>query len=60
MQAKRYRAEAPDKWSELKDFKQEKNSFWPSIAEVTNKWTWTVAALGAGGVALERLVRRVL
>jgi hypothetical protein len=59
-QQERYRAGAPGKWEELEDFKQEKNSFWPSVAEITNKWTWVVAGLGVGGVAFERLARRVL
>jgi hypothetical protein len=59
-QEQRYRAEAPEKLAALEEFKQEKNSFWPGIAEVTNKWTWVVAGLGVGGVALERLARRVL
>jgi hypothetical protein len=59
-QEERYRAGAPGKWAELEDFKQEKNSFWPSVAEIANKWTWVVAGLGVGGVALERLARRVL
>ena len=59
-QEDRYRNEAPEKMAELDAFKQEKNSFWPSVAEVSNKWTWAVAGLGVGGVALERLARRVL
>jgi hypothetical protein len=46
--------------AELEAFKQEKNSFWPGAAELTNKWTWICAGLGVGGVVLERLARRVL
>jgi hypothetical protein len=59
-QEQRYRTEAPEKMAELEAFKQEKNSFWPGAAELTNKWTWICAGLGVGGVVLERLARRVL
>lgn len=59
-QEDRYRRESPQKKVELNAFQQEKNSFWPSVSEATNQWTWVVAGLGVGGVLLERLARRVL
>ncbi|KAF3067137.1 hypothetical protein GL218_08862 [Daldinia childiae] len=53
-QEKRFAKESPAKYKELQQYKKAKNSFWPSLAEFGNKWLWTVAAVGAGGVVLER------
>ncbi|OTB01635.1 hypothetical protein M426DRAFT_211969 [Hypoxylon sp. CI-4A] len=53
-EAKRYSKENPTKYQQLQQYKNTKNSFWPSLKEVSNKWVWTVAAVGAGGVVLER------
>ncbi|KAI1415511.1 DUF1295-domain-containing protein [Hypoxylon sp. FL1857] len=53
-QEKRYSKENPVKYQQLQQYKQTKNSFWPGLAEVSNKWLWTVAAVGAGSVVLER------
>ncbi|KAI1375728.1 DUF1295-domain-containing protein [Hypoxylon crocopeplum] len=50
----RYSKENPVKFQELQQYKQSKNSFWPSLSELSNKWLWAVAAAGAGGVVLER------
>ncbi|KAI1859884.1 uncharacterized protein JN550_011803 [Neoarthrinium moseri] len=50
----RYAKENPQKFQELQEYKQTKNSFWPSVKEVRNKWLWTVVAVGAGAVALEQ------
>ncbi|KAI2610533.1 DUF1295-domain-containing protein [Hypoxylon sp. NC1633] len=50
----RYSKENPVKFQELQEYKQTKNSFWPSLAEVNNTWLWAVAAAGAGGIIVER------
>ncbi|KAF4303883.1 hypothetical protein GTA08_BOTSDO07666 [Botryosphaeria dothidea] len=59
-QEERYTKENPLKYQQLQEWKREKNSFWPSIKEFQNKWTWVVFAVGAGGVVLERGVRAFL
>lgn len=59
-QEERYTKENPLKYQQLQEWKCEKNSFWPSIKEFQNKWTWVVFAVGAGGVVLERGVRAFL
>ncbi|KAI1134036.1 DUF1295-domain-containing protein [Hypoxylon sp. FL0543] len=59
-QEKRYSKENPVKYQQLQQYKQTKNSFWPGLAEVSNKWLWTVAAVGAGSVALERSLHSFL
>ncbi|KAK9422218.1 hypothetical protein SUNI508_04897 [Seiridium unicorne] len=53
-QEARYAKESPLKHQELQEYKRTKNSFWPSLNEVSNKWLWAVVAAGAGGVALEQ------
>ncbi|KAI0014641.1 DUF1295-domain-containing protein [Xylariomycetidae sp. FL0641] len=58
-QESRYSKENPVKHQQLQEYKREKNSFWPSVKEASNKWVWVVAAVGAGGVAVEQLVRRI-
>ncbi|KAI0171920.1 DUF1295-domain-containing protein [Hypoxylon sp. FL1284] len=55
-QERRYAAEQPAKHRQLLRYRADKNSFWPGIAEAGNKWLWAVAAVGAGGVVLERSV----
>ncbi|KAI0850635.1 DUF1295-domain-containing protein [Daldinia vernicosa] len=57
---KRYAKESPNKYKQLQQYKKIKNSFWPSLSEFGNKWLWTVAAIGAGGVVLERSLGRLL
>ncbi|KAL4757626.1 DUF1295 domain protein [Aspergillus foveolatus] len=56
-QAERYAKEDPIKAQQFAEYRSEKNSFWPSIKELSNKWTWAVALAGAGGVVLERGLR---
>ncbi|KAL4921367.1 hypothetical protein BDW62DRAFT_219517 [Aspergillus aurantiobrunneus] len=59
-QEERYAKEDPVKAAQFQEYRQEKNSFWPDVREVSNKWTWVVVLAGAGGVLLERGVRSVL
>ncbi|OLN97717.1 hypothetical protein CCHL11_07947, partial [Colletotrichum chlorophyti] len=53
-QEERYAKENPLKHQQLQQYKREKNSFWPSVAEWNNKWVWIIATVGAAGVAAER------
>ncbi|KAM0811242.1 hypothetical protein AB5N19_11598 [Seiridium cardinale] len=53
-QEARYAKESPLKHQELQEYKRTKNSFWPSLNEVSNKWLWAILAAGAGGVVLEQ------
>ncbi|RYP57200.1 hypothetical protein DL769_009638 [Monosporascus sp. CRB-8-3] len=59
-QEKRYVKENPLKLQQLREYRREKNSFWPSPREASNSWTWIVLAAGAGGVLLERGLRAAL
>ncbi|KAH9909531.1 DUF1295-domain-containing protein [Xylariomycetidae sp. FL2044] len=59
-QESRYAKENPVKHQQLQQYKTEKNSFWPSLNEVNNKWLWIVAAAGAGGAVAETAVRALL
>ncbi|KAK6078377.1 DUF1295 domain-containing protein [Seiridium cupressi] len=59
-QEARYAKESPLKHQELQEYKRTKNSFWPSLNEVSNKWLWAVVAAGAGGVALEQSLNSVV
>ncbi|KAF1950129.1 DUF1295-domain-containing protein [Byssothecium circinans] len=56
-QNRRYSESHPEKFAELERFRGEKNSFWPSAKEFSNKWLWTVVGLGGVGVALEEVLR---
>ncbi|KAJ0165839.1 hypothetical protein CTA2_9774 [Colletotrichum tanaceti] len=53
-QEERYAKENPLKFQQLQEYKRDKNSFWPALAEYDNKWVLTVAAVGAVGVVVER------
>lgn len=53
-QEARYAKENPTKYQQLQEYKRTKNSFWPSLNELDNKWAWALVAAGAAGVALEQ------
>ncbi|KAI0882939.1 DUF1295-domain-containing protein [Annulohypoxylon maeteangense] len=59
-QEKRYSKGNPVKYQELQQYKQSKNSFWPGLGEVSNKWVWAIATAGLGGVVLERSLNSLL
>ncbi|KAK8200551.1 hypothetical protein IWZ00DRAFT_49112 [Phyllosticta capitalensis] len=59
-QAERYAKSNPFKYQQLQAYRMDKNSFWPSLDELKNKWTWAVLAVGAGGAILERGARAYL
>ncbi|KAL1955752.1 hypothetical protein VTO42DRAFT_8150 [Malbranchea cinnamomea] len=56
-QEARYKLTNTEKYQQLQDWRQEKNSFWPSLSELTNPWTWAVVGSGVVGVVLEKVVR---
>lgn len=49
----RYRKEDQTKYAQLQKYKQEKNSFWPNVKELTNPWTLVVLGAGVGGAVVE-------
>ncbi|OCF33948.1 hypothetical protein I316_04294 [Kwoniella heveanensis BCC8398] len=55
-QAERYQRTDPQKKAEFDQYRQEKNSVWPAVSELGNKWTWIVLGAGAVGAAAERLI----
>ncbi|KAL4966083.1 DUF1295 domain protein [Aspergillus stella-maris] len=59
-QEERYAKEDPVKKVQFDEYRAEKNSFWPSVKEASNKWSWIVLGAGAAGVVLERGVREML
>jgi hypothetical protein len=56
-QERRYSASQPEKFAELKKFREDKNSFWPRTEEFQNKWLWIVLGAGAAGVVVEQTLR---
>ncbi|KAF2129247.1 hypothetical protein P153DRAFT_356849 [Dothidotthia symphoricarpi CBS 119687] len=56
-QTRRYSASQPEKFAELEQFRHEKNAFWPTAQELSNKWLWTVIGIGGLGVAVEQTLR---
>ena len=59
-QEERYAAESPAKLAQLREYRADKNSFWPAPREAANPWTWAVVAAGAAGVLVERGIRALL
>ncbi|KAL4925981.1 DUF1295 domain protein [Aspergillus undulatus] len=59
-QEERYAKEDPVKARQFDEYRAEKNSFWPGLKEITNKWSWVVIGAGVAGVVLERGVRELL
>ena len=57
-QEERYREKAPEKYEQLCDWRKEKNSFWPSLREITNPWALAVIGCGFLGVGLEKILRQ--
>lgn len=56
-QVRRYSASQPDKFAELQKFRADKNAFWPSMEELSNKWLWTILGIGGLGIAVEQTLR---
>ncbi|KAF5503261.1 hypothetical protein CGCF413_v005843 [Colletotrichum fructicola] len=53
-QEERYAKTSPVKLQQLREYRAEKNSFWPAVKEANNKWVWIVAGAGVVGAAVER------
>ena len=53
-QKRRYSESNPVKMGHLEKYQEDKNAFWPTANEVSNKWTWIVLGAGAAGIAVER------
>jgi steroid 5-alpha reductase family enzyme len=56
-QTRRYSASHPEKFAELEQFREDKNSFWPRVEELKNRWLWRVMGIGAAGVLVEEGLR---
>ena len=56
-QEARYQAKDPHKLGQLQEWRSEKNSFWPSLTELVNPWTWVVIGSGVLGVVVEEGAR---
>lgn len=58
-QEKRYAAGDARKMRDLQEWRREKNSFWPGLEELGNRWTWVVVVVGGLGVVVEKALKRV-
>ncbi|KAK6343292.1 hypothetical protein TWF730_010886 [Orbilia blumenaviensis] len=56
-QMEKYEKENARKYGEYKEWKAEKNSFWPGVREVGNVWTWVVVAVGGVAAVGEYVIR---
>lgn len=59
-QEERYKRKAPEKYAQLKEWRANKNSFWPALKEATNPWSLALVGIGAIGVIAERGLRKHL
>jgi len=60
-QERRYSVSSQQKHSDLQKYRQEKNSFWPNLAqEINNSWLWTVLGAGAAGALIEQAMSSFL
>ncbi|GLI78270.1 hypothetical protein PoHVEF18_006579 [Penicillium ochrochloron] len=59
-QEKRYQEQDPHKYEQLCSWRGEKNSFWPSLKDLTNPWALAVVGCGLIGVVAEEVVRSSL
>lgn len=57
-QEERYKTKDLHKYVQLREWRREQNSFWPSLRDLTNPWALAIAACGLIGVVLEETVRR--
>ena len=53
----RYQVNDPQKYQQLKQWRREKNSFWPSMHDLINPWTLAVAGCGLLGIVVEESLR---
>ncbi|RGP81012.1 duf1295 domain protein [Fusarium longipes] len=59
-QEERYSKHDAVKAEDFREYKAQKNSFWPKLEELRNGWTVAVMAAGVAGVVLERALRNVI
>ncbi|KAJ5085220.1 hypothetical protein N7532_009991 [Penicillium argentinense] len=52
-QEERYQADDPKKFGQLKMWRKEQNSFWPSLRDLTKPWAFAVAGCGLIAVVVE-------
>jgi hypothetical protein len=55
-QQERYSREDPVKYAEFQDYREQKNSFWPSISEVTNPWMLICIGSGVAAASAQFMV----
>ncbi|CDM33091.1 hypothetical protein DTO013E5_5718 [Penicillium roqueforti] len=58
-QEERYRSQDSDKYRQLQQWQEEKNSFWPNLRDLANPWTLAVVGSGFIGVVAEEWLRGV-
>lgn len=56
-QEKRYREQDYHKYEQLCNWRGEKNSFWPSLKDLSNPWALAIVGCGLIGVVTEEVVR---
>lgn len=56
-QEERYQVNDMHKYEQLKQWREEKNSFWPSLRDLVNPWTLAVAGCGLIGIFVEETLR---
>lgn len=56
-QSKLYGVEDAMVMAQKESYRQDKNDFWPSLAEAQNPWVWVVLGCGLAGVGIERAFR---
>ncbi|KAK4245876.1 DUF1295 domain-protein [Corynascus novoguineensis] len=59
-QARRYGAGDVAKKADFEKYRHERNSFWPDLGQIRNKWTWVVLGCGAAGALADAAVRAML
>lgn len=57
IQEEKYSSGSPAKHAQFQEYKRDKNSFWPKLQEFANPATWSVIAVGVGGVFAEQMLR---
>lgn len=56
-QEERYQATDAEKLTQLREWKREKNSFWPSFKDLINPWALVIYSCGFMGAFAEEVVR---
>lgn len=56
-QEERYKAQSKEKYEQLNDWRNQKNSFWPNLKEIVNPWSWALVGVGiAGAFVVEEIL----